>query len=434
MPSIGSAQMGTEDIRDLQDHVRSVANPPPELWQAKPSPNSTSYCFDSVPHFQYFREFAKRPEGQGDITETMSLQGSCWMLTRNKYWELNVCDEAFGSWGSQGIEVAVKSWLSGGRVMVNKKTWYAHMFRTQGGDFGFPYPISGKDQEKAKAYARDLFFNNRWPLQKRPLSWLVEKFWPVPGWTEGDLKRLKNNTFRFSDKNATEKPVEAEPPTSFFEKSLPGIIYSAGKLNKGIIYYTDNHLKLKIAAKVQSRLKKISDDRDIPITASSIKNVVLGKNNVSLPNLELGKETTKRLILNGLENCDTDIVFLCANSVLYHPTHFNFTPTEKNVLYCNQNWWQVRITDGLAVHWDANQEWSLCGYRETLIRHYKGDKIKIMPWKSDYPNVNVINENDYKKLKWNINDFRNKSTAKNFTISQEIPGWGKDTDLVKQFQ
>ncbi len=37
--------------------------------------------------------------------------------------------------------------------MINKKTWYAHMFRTQGGDFGFPYPISGRDQKKAQDYA-----------------------------------------------------------------------------------------------------------------------------------------------------------------------------------------------------------------------------------------------------------------------------------------
>lgn len=33
-------------------------------WIAKDSPKSTSYCFDSEPHFQYFKEFAKRPEGK----------------------------------------------------------------------------------------------------------------------------------------------------------------------------------------------------------------------------------------------------------------------------------------------------------------------------------------------------------------------------------
>jgi len=114
------------------------------VWKEKRNPESTSYCFDPEPHFQYFKEFKQRPEGKGMLTETMSLQGSCFMLTKDKYWELNICDEEFGSWGSQGIEVAVKTWLSGGRVIVNHNTWYAHMFRTKGGDFGFPYPISGK--------------------------------------------------------------------------------------------------------------------------------------------------------------------------------------------------------------------------------------------------------------------------------------------------
>lgn len=162
------------------------------VWIAKKNPQSNSYCFDAEPHFQYFKEYSGRPEGQGDITETMSLQGSCFMLTRDKFWELEVCDERFGSWGSQGIEVAVKTWLSGGKVMVNHKTWYAHMFRTQGGDFSFPYPISGRQIDEAKKYARDLFFNNKWPKQVRPISWLVEKFWPVPGWEDSDLKRIKS--------------------------------------------------------------------------------------------------------------------------------------------------------------------------------------------------------------------------------------------------
>lgn len=127
-----------------------------------------------------------------DLTETMSLQGSCFMLTREKYWELNICDEAFGSWGSQGIEVAVKTWLSGGRVMCNHKTWYAHMFRTKAANgFGFPYHLSGRQVDNAKKMAKDLFFNSKWDKAIHPLSWLVEKFMPVPGWDEIALDELK---------------------------------------------------------------------------------------------------------------------------------------------------------------------------------------------------------------------------------------------------
>ena len=166
-------------------------------WIGKTNPQNDSYRFDTEPHFQYFREYRKNPKYQEDLktglTETMSLQGSCFMLTRYRYKKLNICDENFGGWGSQGIEVACKTWLSGGKCICSHKTWYAHMFRTQGGDFGFPYPLSAREQDKAKKYSRELFFNNKWSKQVHPLSWLLEKFWPVPGWTEEDIKKLKTN-------------------------------------------------------------------------------------------------------------------------------------------------------------------------------------------------------------------------------------------------
>jgi len=160
------------------------------LWIAKTNPQSTAYCFDPEPHFQYHSD--QKRKQVGDIVETMSLQGSCFMCTREKYWELNLCDEEFGSWGSQGIEVACKFWLSGGRVLVNKKTWYAHCFRTKS-VFGFPYDISGRQVQHAKHRAKNLFFNRKWEKQIYPMSWLVEKFWPVKNWRQEDLAELKCN-------------------------------------------------------------------------------------------------------------------------------------------------------------------------------------------------------------------------------------------------
>ena len=206
------------------------------LWIGKHNPQSTSYCFDSTPHFQYFEDWKHRPayikdKQEKKLTETMSLQGSCWMLTRDKYWGLEICDEKFGGWGSQGIEVAVKTWLSGSRVLVNHSTWYAHLFRTQGGDFSFPYPMSNRDQEKARAYARNLFFDNNWPKQVHPFSWLIEKFWPVKGWTDDDMAKLRTNTFKFSDalnsplQTAESEPTESDPVTPI--TTDPIVIYQA---------------------------------------------------------------------------------------------------------------------------------------------------------------------------------------------------------------
>jgi len=152
------------------------------VWLPRKGTTNSFYRFDKNLHFQYWRELGHRPESQGDIAETMSIQGSCFMITREKYWELNICDEGHGSWGQQGVEVACKTWLSGGRLVVNKKTWYAHMFRTQGGDFGFPYPNSGIQQ--AREYSKKLWIDGTWDKAIHPLSWLIEKFAPVPDWSD----------------------------------------------------------------------------------------------------------------------------------------------------------------------------------------------------------------------------------------------------------
>jgi hypothetical protein len=165
------------------------------IWAPKKNINSTSYCFNSEPRFTYFEDWKHRPQYIKDkaeigLTETMSLQGSCFMCTREKYWELNICDEAMGNWGNQGIEVACKTWLSGGTVLCNHKTWYAHLFRTKQ-NFGFPWPVSGGDQKRVKERVRDAVWNGKLNKQIRPVSWLVEKFWPVPGWTQEDLDKLK---------------------------------------------------------------------------------------------------------------------------------------------------------------------------------------------------------------------------------------------------
>lgn len=166
-------------------------------WIGKNNPQSDCYCFNTEPQFQYFREYRKRPEYKEGLktglTESMSLQGSFWMLTREKYWELGICDEEFGSWGSQGIEVAVKTWLSGGKVMVSHKTWYGHMFRTQGGDFGFPYPQSDRKVKENRKLAREFFFNNKFDKAVHPLSWLIKRFYPVSNWDDEALNKLKEN-------------------------------------------------------------------------------------------------------------------------------------------------------------------------------------------------------------------------------------------------
>jgi len=268
------------------------------VWIAKTNPQSTSYCFDTEPHFQYFVDYKRRPEGKGDITETMSLQGSCFLVTRDKFFELELCDENLGSWGSQGIEVAVKTWLSGGRVVCNHKTWYGHLFRTKGGDFGFPYNISGRQIQDGRRKVKELFFDNKWPKQIHPLSWLVEKFWPVHCWTKEDLGNLKS--FDFTKKRNIDKVTTS-------------MIKSNKEPEKGLVYYTDFTADERILNVVRKQITKCCPDW--PIVSVSLNKPLDWGENIVLN----GKRSYLMMfkqILAGIEASKADVLFMVEHDVL----------------------------------------------------------------------------------------------------------------------
>lgn len=405
----------------------------------KNTPNSTAYRFTPTRlQFKYFgrmKDYQKPGSiydaGNG-LYETMSLQGSFFMLSREKYWELNICDESWGGWGQQGTEVAMKTWLSGGRVLCNTNTWYAHMFRTTSG-FSHPWGNPGSQQEQARAKSADLFFNNKWEGQVRPVSWLIERFWePLRDepcdtdandrkWNGEDLAKLRETEGRFERKDLT----------------------------KGILYFTDNKPDLMILGAVQEQLRKMN----LPIVSVSLKPLDFGQN-IVLP-LERGYLTMFKQILAGLEKMTTDIVFFCEHDVLYHPSHFDFTPTDRNTFYYNINVWKVRIEDGHSLWVDRCVQTSgLCGFREELIRHYR-ERIEIVerdgfnrnmgfepathrriPWKNEFkcatwmaeaPNVDIRHDTNLTPNRWSQEQFRDKRNCEGWKEASEVPCWGKIT-------
>ena len=358
-----------------------------------------------------------QPVYNKDLTETMSIQGSCFMCTKEKYFELGLSGEEFNSWGQQGVEVACKTWLSGGRVMVNHTTWYAHMFRTQGGDFSFPYHNPQSKVEENRELSRKLFQQDGWPLAKHKFQWLIDKFNP-PGWG----------------------------------------------ITKGIIYYTPNDLDEKIAKPVRNQLDKISTNKVIPITSSSLKRMKFGAKNIYFPHLKKGYLTMFKQILGALENSQEDIVFFCEHDVLYDPSHFDFMPKEEDVWYYNQNVWMLKLPDGHALHFDVNQLSGLCVYRQTAIKFYKEliEKIEkegqfdrsligfepythnrvkwntpgsMATWKSESPNIDIKHGANATGQRWKKEEYRNQKLLVNWQESDtEIPGWGSTQELVKRFQ
>jgi hypothetical protein len=163
------------------------------VWQPRGNKVTVSWRFDKNLQFQYWRKHHKRREVRKlDLIETMSFIGACWFVERERYWQLDGLDEKHGSWGQVGSEVSLKTWLSGGKLITSKKTWFAHMFRTGnfagafGGGGSFPYHLSQDQMDKARAYSQDMWFNNRWPKAIRPLQWVIDKFAPIPDWHDGE--------------------------------------------------------------------------------------------------------------------------------------------------------------------------------------------------------------------------------------------------------
>jgi len=118
------------------------------------------------------------------IDDNMSAQGSCWFMYKDYFHELELEDEEnYGTFNHEFQEIGLKCWLSGGKVVTNKKTWYAHLHKNKETG-GRGYSLDGSQLEKGTSYTNRWLTNTAWHKQTLPFSWLIERFWPVPGWPE----------------------------------------------------------------------------------------------------------------------------------------------------------------------------------------------------------------------------------------------------------
>jgi hypothetical protein len=66
------------------------------------------------------------------IAETMGMQGSMWVMKKT-WWEQVIGElqtEGYGPLYQDSHEMIFKTWQAGGKMMLNKNTWYAHKHRT----------------------------------------------------------------------------------------------------------------------------------------------------------------------------------------------------------------------------------------------------------------------------------------------------------------
>ncbi|HZX14998.1 MAG TPA: glycosyltransferase [Thermodesulfobacteriota bacterium] len=126
-----------------------------------------------------------------EIDDTPSMQGSCYFMTRNYF--LNVLgglkEEGYGQFAQESQEIGFKTWLGGGAIKVNKKTWYAHLHK--GRRYGRMYRFPGGTVE-ASSWSADHWLNNREPDMVHKFEWFINtKFPGMPSWPSDWEKQIK---------------------------------------------------------------------------------------------------------------------------------------------------------------------------------------------------------------------------------------------------
>lgn len=128
----------------------------------------------------------QRTNPKYDIDETMSMQGSCYFMTKNHFDNFlhGLSEEGYGQFAQESQEIGLKTWLGGGKMVVNKKTWYAHLHK--GKTYGRMYKIRGFDDYTVKVsnWSAKYWMNNEWKERLHDMKWFIKRFWPVPTWPE----------------------------------------------------------------------------------------------------------------------------------------------------------------------------------------------------------------------------------------------------------
>lgn len=67
-----------------------------------------------------------------DLIESMAMQGSCWFMPRKWFMDMiyPLQTEGYGQMYQDSHEMIFKTWKAGGKLMVSKKTWFAHKHRS----------------------------------------------------------------------------------------------------------------------------------------------------------------------------------------------------------------------------------------------------------------------------------------------------------------
>ncbi len=236
---------------------------------------------------------------------------------------------------------------------------------------------------------------------------------------------------------------------------------------RGIIYYTDNRVLDKPIIPI---VRRFIAEAGLPIVSVSIKKPIKFGKNIFLQDKKRGAYTWALQILTALKESKSRYIFFCEHDVLYHKSHFDFTPPRDDTYYYNVNVWRWRYNTNLCItHDDIKSVSGLCCNRELAINHYKRYLDKLderefphdagnqprwlrklgfepgttsgkmgMPfepvgrWKSEYPNVDIRHKRCFTNRKTNLKSCKKKPVNWQEHTVDDIPGWNI-RELLEQY-
>ncbi len=166
--------------------IQDVGKPPVD-YEALSSPADDGVKGNLWPE----RTLARIDKPEYEIDENLSFQGSCWFMPRSHYLDRlgGMSEVGYETFVREAQEIGLKTWLGGGKIFTNKRTWYAHLHK--GKNYGRGYFIDTREIDRGNKYCDDFWFNNRWPEAKHDLAWLIERFMPVPTWTPELIEQVR---------------------------------------------------------------------------------------------------------------------------------------------------------------------------------------------------------------------------------------------------
>lgn len=109
------------------------------------------------------------------IDDILTFQGSCWVMKKSWFQKMGFMNvDRYTGWGQEAEEISFTTWQNGGRVIVNKNTWYAHLHKGKTHGRMYEWNLSQIRQSYNQSF--DYWTNQ----QKEFFIKLVEKFMPIP--------------------------------------------------------------------------------------------------------------------------------------------------------------------------------------------------------------------------------------------------------------